>query len=171
MGFGKDKKGVIFRQRGSITLGTLASVTAVKQNSVPAVTDSFRMIKSEGKASLEGATFVDLDGPVELWLCSDDLSVAEIAECISAGAGQPLSREDIIGTEQANRPCYYLGQVEFALQGGSDPMGYIEWAKTIRWTFGDGTAFTLMAFNAGAALTAGGVLRFFHQAYGVWVGA
>jgi len=171
MGFGKDKKGVIFRQRDAITLLTLGGQTALKQNNPPAVVDSFRMIKSEGACSIRNGTLVEDDGPVELWLASDDLSVGEIAEAIAAGSGIPLNRGDVTGNEQALRPVWYLGALEFAPKGvGAKVM--FEWSRTIRWTFSDETAFTLVAVNRGSsALTTGGSLDFFHTAFGVWVGA
>ncbi len=173
MGFGKDKKGVIFEQEDSITLLTLASETALKQDAVPAVTDSLRIIKSEGVAHLQSGTFNEGDGPVRLYLCSDDLSVAEIAEKINSAAGQPLSREDRVGNEQAMRPVFYLGTIRvLASSVGGGQTVLLEWSKTIRWTFGDGKAFTIVAFNMGSgALDTGAIIRFHHTAYGVWVGA
>jgi hypothetical protein len=170
MGFGKDGKGVIHRQRDSIVLGGLGTAVAIKQATPPPVTDSFRMLKSEGTASIENATLVEGDGPVEIWLCSDDLSVAEIAAAISVTAGAPTARDDIIGNELALRPVFYLGALEFVPIGVGGKTIF-EWSKTIRWTFGDGTSWALVAFNLGSTLTTGGTVRFHHTAYGVWVGA
>ncbi len=172
MGFGKDKKGVIFEQEDAITLLTLASEAALKQDAVPAVTDSLRIIKSEGVAHMQSATANEGDGPVRLYLCSDDLSVAEIAEKIGSAAGQPLSREDRIGNEQAMRPVFYLATLRAipSLLPGQGVL--VEWSKTIRWTFGDGKSFTIVAWNMGTgALDTGAIIRFHHTAYGVWVGA
>ncbi len=171
MGFGKDGKGVIFRQHDVITLLTLGARGVVKQDNPPAVVDSFRMIKSEGTASMRSATLDESDGPIEIWLVSDDLSPTEIAECISVGAGVPLSREDRVGNEVATRPCFYLGVLEFVPIGVGGRV-VIEWAKTIRWTFGDTTSFSLCAYNLGiSALVTGGLISLRHTAYGVWVGA
>ncbi len=171
MGFGKDGKGVIFRQSDQIVLSTLAAKSMLKQTNDPALTDSFRLIKSEGSASLQGATKVEGDGPVELWLVSDELSIAEIVETIGSLAGQPKSREAIVENEQAMRPVFYLGMMEFAPIGIGGKT-WLEWSKVIRWTFGDGQSFILGAWNAGTgALTTGASLNFRHTAYGVWVGA
>ncbi len=171
MGFGKDKKGVIFRQEDLISLGTLVSETAVKQSMPPAMTDSFRMIKSEGTANLEFAAQVEGDGPIELLLASDDLSVAEITEVVGKSDGQPLSRDDIDGGQVTLRPVWSLGLIPFVPQslGLSITMS---WSKTIRWTFGDSAGFTLVARNVGSGvLTTGAFLRFRHTAFGLWVGA
>ncbi len=171
MGFGKDKKGVIFRQRDVITLLALGGQTVVKQDNPPAVVDSMRIIKSEGVASVRGATLVEGDGPIELWLISDELTVAEVAEALGAQAGIPLHRSDRVGEERAMRPTFYLGVLEFVPIGLGGKV-VLEWSKTIRWTFGDEAGFAIAALNRGNdALTTGGAIDLYHTAYGVWVGA
>ncbi len=171
MGFGKDRKGVIFRQNDEITLLTLGSGSVLTQDNVPATSDSLRIIKSEGSASVSGATLVEGDGPIALYLASNDLTVAEIAAVINpAGGGAPLNRDDIVGNDVTMRPVYYLGHMEFVPIGvGGSVM--MEWSRTIRWTFGDSTGFAIVAFNEGSALTTGGKVSFSHRAFGVWVGA
>ncbi len=171
MGFGKDKKGVIFRQENVISLGTLAGSSAVKQTAPPAMTDSFRLIKTEGQATLEGGTQVTGDGPIVIGIASDDLSTGEIEEAIGVAPGIPLSRGDVVGSDRAMRPVWLLGTIPFTDGNGGKEIK-ISWSKTIRWTFSDETAFTLFAFNLGSgALTTGGLVRFLHTAFGVWVGA
>ncbi len=171
MGFGKDKKGVIFRQQDLVSLGTLATLTVKKQANPPSMTDSFRMIKSEGRGSLEFAVQVEGDGPLELYLASDDLTEAEIATALGDSSGFPLSRGDIGGSDVAMRPIFYLGQVPFEAGDGGKSIA-IEWSKTVRWTFDDSAGFTLALLNRGSgALTTGGFFRFQHTAFGVWVGA
>lgn len=171
MGFGKDGLGVLFRQQDTISLTTLAPATVRAQSNPPAVIDSLRIIKSEGYAHIEGATFVDGDGPLALYLASGDLSTTEVAEAIETTAGQPLRRDDLIGDEQALRPVYYLGMIENSVaDNGARKM--MEWSWNIRWTFGEANAFTIVAVNVGSgALTTGGTIRFHHTAFGVWVGA
>ncbi len=171
MGFGKDKKGVIFRQIDTIVLLTLASGVVVKQNNPPAMTDSFRMLKSEGTAQMLGATFVQDDGPVDIWLASDDLSEAEIAIVFGDTAGFPLSRGDIGGSDAAMRPVFYLGTLDF-VPGNLGQKVVMEWSRTIRWTFDDSAGFVIVAVNRGSgALTTGGQVGLQHTAFGVWVGA
>ncbi len=171
MGFGKDGKGVIFLQEDGVSLGTLATETSTKQAAVPAFTDSFRVIKSEGHGHVEFATAVEGDGPVAIYLVSDDLSIAEIDEVFSS-AGKPLSREDVVGQAEVMRPIFYLTQFKIGPDAAGEDRIYFEWSKTIRWTFGDAKGFVLVFRNEGSgALTAGCVPRFVHKAYGVWVGA
>lgn len=171
MGFGADGKGVIFRQLDVVTLLTLAAVTMLKQDNPPAMTDSFRMLKSEGHGTLEGGAQVQGDGPIEIYLASDDLSVAEIAAVLGDVAGFPLARDDIGGSQVALRPVFYLTQVPFTDGNGGKDIDF-EWSKPIRWTWGDTAGFTIAAFNRGSgSLTTGGILRFQHTAFGLWVGA
>ncbi len=171
MGFGKDKKGVIFRQAVTISLGTLGPLATTKQASPPAMTDSFRMLKSEGQGTLEFATQVEGDGPVELYLASDDLSTTEITAVLGDSTGFPLARDDIGGTDVALRPVFYLAQVPF-VPGSVGKSIAFEWSRPIRWTFGDTSGFTMTAFNRGSGvLTTGGFIRCQHTAYGLWVGA
>ncbi len=170
MGFGKDGKGVIFRQRDSLGLTTLAANTFRKQDNPPTVTDNFRVIKSEGFGHIDGATFVDTDGPLGVFLVSDDLSTAEILEAYQT-AGAPLNRGDVVGSAQAERPIYYLGLIKFS-PADNGVKNWIEWSKTIRWTFNGATNFAIAVVNIGSgALTTGGSFRFYHTAFGVWVGA
>ncbi len=171
MGFGKGNKGVIFRQQDSIVLLTAAALAVVKQANPPSHTDSFRVIKSEGHGSIELATDIEGDGPLELYLTSDDLSVTEIAASLGPAGGMPLARDDIVGSEQASRPVFYLGTVPF-VDGSAGKRIFLEWSKTIRWTFGDTAGMTLCMLNRGSgALSSGASFRFQHTAFGVWVGA
>ncbi len=171
MGFGKDKKGVIFRQEDVVNLGALAASGVIKQAAPPAMTDSFRMIKTEGTASLEFATAVEGDGPLEIYLVSDDLSTTEIVETIGVSTGIPLSRDDIVGGNTALRPVWLLGILPFVpITSGQSTL--VMWSKTIRWTFGDSSGFAIVVHNTGSGgLTAGAFVRFRHTAFGLWVGA
>ncbi len=138
------------------------------------MTDSFRMIKSEGRGTIIGATAVEGDGPLELYLASDDLTEAEISTVLGDAAGFPLARDDIGGSQVALRPVFYLTTVPFVPQVGAANGAKItfEWSKIIRWTFGDTAGFTLCVLNRGtSALTTGSVLGIQHTAFGLWVGA
>ncbi len=173
MGFGKDKKGVIVRNTDIITLGTLAAVTALKQDNALAMTDSLRILKTEGRAHIEGSTLVEGDGPIGLYLVSTDLSNAEIAAAINSDG--PVSRQDTVQEDLSMRPVYKLGELEFAPHTAASKQAILEWSRTIRWTFGDGGSggsFGIVAFNYGSnALTTGGIVRFTATHFGVWVGA
>ncbi len=177
MGFGKDKKGAIIREADVISLGTLANASAVKQTSPLAITDDFRIIKSEYAAALTVLGAVD-DLPIHLYLVNDDLSVADIASAIVAQG--PLNRSDRDRDEAAMRFVKYIGSFmardsapvvggDYPLLGPQGQQGQV--SETIRWTFSKGTGWSLAAFNnSGGALVTGAVVRFVATHYGVWVG-
>ena len=169
MGFGKDGKGVIITQADLITLSTLANNTGIKQASPMAITEDYRIISMELAAQLEGVT--SSETPIHLYLCNDELSVAEIAESIT-NVG-PLDRSDRLQQERAERSVFLVGTfngtaVSIPIRGHDGQEGIVK--KTIRWTYSSGQGFTLVAFNqSGGTLTTGGVVRFVSKYYGVWV--
>ncbi len=177
MGFGKDHKGIIIREADSITLGALANAAAVKQNNPLAITDDFRIIKSEYLMVLTNLGAVD-DLPVHVYLVNDDLSVADIAAAVTAQG--PLNRADRNIAEEAMRFVLTLGTFQsreivpvvggmYPLLGADGQEGMIE--KTVRWTFTKGTGWSIAAFNnSGGVLATGAVVRFAAKHYGVWVG-
>ncbi len=168
MGFGKDGKGVIIRERTTISLGTLASNTVVKQDAPLVLGEDFRMIKSEIFAALEGATAAAGDGPIVVGLANDELTVAEIAEAIQVDG--PLDRNDRVAEEQAMRAVFPLFQLEFAEQTAKNSWRYLPFENTIRWTFSNPEGWTLWAVNMGSsALATGGVIQLLNKFYGVWV--
>ncbi len=169
MGFGKDGKGIIIRERTTITLGTLGANTALKQDSPLAILEDFRMIKSEIFASLDGATSVEGDGQIIIGIANDELTAAEIAECLTVDG--PLNRNDRVAEEQVMRAVFPLFAIPFktlaSQQGIHDNRPFED---TIRWTFSNPEGWTLFAFNMGSsALTTGGVIQLVNKYYGVWV--
>ncbi len=175
MGFGKDGKGVIINQSDTISLLTLASNSVEIQDNPLVMTDSFRMLKTEGSATITGATLVDGDGPIDLYLVSTDLSATEIAAAITVDG--PVSREDRVADEVATRPVFKLTEkpISFRPPAAGGDMPDFSWSRKVRWTFGDGGStgsFGIAAFNLGSgSLTTGASLRMIVRHYGVWVGA
>ncbi len=175
MGFGKDGKGVMIRNTDTITLLTLGSLAVEIQDSPLVMSDSFRMLKTEGSYSLECATFIAGDGPIDLYLVSTALTAVEIAAAIAADG--PLSREDTVLANTAMRPVFKLTDSPIPFRPpavtADEPIG--AWSRPMRWTYGDGGStgsFGVAAFNLGmSALTTGGQVRFTAIHYGVWVGA
>ncbi len=174
MGFGKDGKGAIITHADIITLSTLATNTALKQDAPLAITEDFRLIKMEIAAWLANGTVGE--GPIHLYLVNDELTVAEIAECI-LNAG-PLDRNDRVAQERAERAVFLVGTfgnaqgasdaVDDPLRGADGQEGVVN--KTIRWTFSDPEGWSLVAFNqSGGTLTTGGVVRMVCKFFGVWV--
>ncbi len=166
----------MIRNTDTITLLTLGPQALELQDAPLVMTDSFRMLKTEGSFVLEGATLVDGDGPLDLYMVSTDLSVAEMAECIALDG--PASREDRVGSERVMRPVWKLTDSPISFRppaAGGDDQSIGSWARSMRWTFGDGGAtgsFGVAAYNLGSgALSTGATLKFTALHYGVWVGA
>lgn len=169
MGFGKDGKGVILRESQTITLGTLASSTAIKAASNLAVTEDFRIIKSEILVSFR-AMQPD-ESPIILGLADNELSVAEIGECLLVDG--PVDRNDRQKEEEATRPvweiCQNTPQV-FAGPSDNAPNNGLPIEKTFRWTFSNDEGWCWFAWNAsGAALDGGGSIVIHAKHFGVWV--
>ncbi len=170
MGFGKQNTGVILRHRGNITLTTLATIAAKKADSTLTLTEDFRLIKSMITATL--TDFTGGEGPILLGLADNELSEAEIAECINAAG--PLDRNDNLARERAERPVWIIGQFDGAAADGvvndGQMIDTVKQKSVPSWTFSNPEGFTLFAFNNSAALlTTGAEVRFQSTYYGVWV--
>jgi len=170
MGFGKEKKGVMIREKTSITLGTLASVAAVLQDNVKTFEEDFRMLKHEVFLHLKGGTFVEGDGPIVVGIASGDLAVAEIAEAMVTDG--PFGRDQRVEDERATRPVWGLYMLEFVPTSGSQDNRWIQMAtgKKPRWSFSNPDGFNWFAFNMGSgALTTGGVIELLATYFGLWL--
>ncbi len=172
MGFGKDGKGVIIRDRDTITLGALSTISAIKQGAPLAITEDFRMLKGRLYWELEAGTFVAGDGPILLGICNDELSAVEIAEAINADG--PLGPDDAVGGEQAERAVFLLEQdpIVFTEELGADREGFQQGVVDVtqRWTYYNNSGWSLFAYNMGSGgLTTGGLIRLNATYYGVWV--
>ncbi len=169
MGFGKDGKGVIITDVDTITLGTLANVTAIKQGSPLAMLEDFRLIKLE--MAIGYAVITAGENPINIYLVNNDLTVAEVAEAIVTAG--PLNRNERIATERASRAVFLLATAggpatDFAFKGHDGQEGII--SKVIRWTFSNPEGWSIVAFNnSGSALTTGTIIRFSVKYFGVWV--
>lgn len=162
MGFGKDGKGVIIRDTDLITLGALASNAVVKQSNALAIEDDFRIIKLEVLPNVELMTAGE--GQVVFGIADDELTVTEIAEALVVDG--PVDRNDRVKDEQASRPVWALCQMN---NPNEMPNNGMPIEKTLRWTFSNPEGWAFFAFNVGATLTTGGVIRFQAKFYGVWV--
>ncbi len=172
MGFGKDNKGVILREDNAVAVGALANDTAIKLTGLQ-VQDSFRMLKSEIIAHIVGLTAAEGEG---LWLgiCNSDLSVTEIAECLTADG--PLQRGKREEEEKANRFVKLIGR--FDIKDPSQtfgpcvgPEGGAPITIKPRWTFAESIGYDWFIWNQGIVLTTGSTVSLNATSYGVWVGA
>ncbi len=170
-----DDTGVIIHENRLQALVTLASETALIVGTKLAMTDAFRMLKSEIVSHIFQMTAGE-GGRLALYLCHGDLSVAEISDALS-GDG-PLSRGDIEASMRAKRPIFLAGQYD------ADEVGTTAHLTNImtgghgsimkpRWTFPDGgVGWNWVVYNfSSTALTTGAVLIIQNKAYGLWVGA
>ncbi len=165
MGFGKDGKGVMIKERVTITLGTLGAGLALSGGAF-VLQDDFRIIKTEYLAVLTGGTAGD--GPYLLVLTDAELQDVEISQAALAG---PSDRNDNVENERTNRPVFNMGYfngIATSGQVGQSDGRLTE--KTIRWTFSDpeGWEWAIVNLNTGA-LTTGAFVSIFAKHYGVWV--
>ncbi len=170
MGFGKDGKGVIFRESLSIGIGTLAAFAALKIGTAPATLERFRIIKSELIASITGITAGELNN-LYLGLSDGDLTLAELEAAIENNG--PLGPNDSVSEAVSMRPVWWFGvshhnetltEITFENENG----GYIL-EKTIRWTFSRTKSWSWFVYNMGAAPMTGATLSLRAKNFGVWV--
>ncbi len=171
MGFGKDGRGAIIKERTSVALGTLGQNVVIKVDGAPVVlTEDFRILKSEVYAEIIGLTGGEGAGLL-LGIANDELTVAEIAEAINLSG--PVDRNDRVAQERSERAVWLISALDelggatvgryHGQQGG--PM--IEWKK--RWTFSNPEGWIFFLFNEDAALTTGATIRIVATHYGVWL--
>ncbi len=172
MGFGKDGRGVIIREKRLVALSTLANSVGIFIAGATGIADDFRMLKAMIMCNIDGLTAGEGRG-LELYLCDGDLSVAEAASAITVVG--PLDANDVVAAGIAERPVFPIGPIVMydnaatrgyfvGLNGG--PM--IE--QMVRWTFATTKSWNWMVFNAtGANLTTGGIARITTKVFGVWI--
>lgn len=167
MGFGKDGKGQILRENCAIALSTLADATAIKATSgglAGNMQEDFRIIKSEIFVYVEGHTVGE--GLITIGLADNELSVAEIAECLDVNG--PVDRNDHLNAERVMRPVFevcQIGETTMEIPNEGLPL-----EKTFRWTFPAAEGWCWFAYNdSGAALTTGTIVRIRVKHYGVWL--
>lgn len=166
MGFGKDNKGQILINGDIISLGTLADRTALKQDNPRTFAEDFRLIKIEGFVSYQKKAAAENFGPIYFGVCSNELTVAEIKECLDVDG--PIDRDDRSNEEKATRPVWLLAQFGPSEDEGAFLHATID--KTIRWTFCQTEGHCYFAFNhSGAALNTADIIRFQVKEFGVWV--
>lgn len=164
MGFGKDGKGVIMHsQAGGDSIASLASGTAVKLTTTgpSTLTEDFRLIKVELSAAVQNLT--DNDGPVMIGLADNELTIAEIAECLQADV---TDRNDRLEDEKATRPVWILSTY---IHGSEIANNGLPIEKTIRWTFSNTEGFCLFAYNASNSTNTTGDVVHHAKYFGVWV--
>ncbi len=167
----KKSQMVIIKETQSLALGGLAAAAAIAVVG-PAITDDYRIIKTEVHASVEGLASGQGNNLV-LGLANSDLTAAEIAESLVTDG--PVNASDRDKAEEAGRFTRMLSGSAQMDDGGSirhfpNEHGGPIIEKTIRWTFSKGVGWDWFIFNNdGSALTTGATLRLVATHYGVWV--
>ncbi len=171
MGFGKDGRGAIIKERNSVALSTLGQNVALKIDSAPVVlAEDFRILKSEVFGHIDGLTSSEGEG-LYLGIANDELTAAEIAEAINLSG--PVDRNDRVSTERSERAVWLISALGGAVVDlsrrftGHDGGPMIVWKK--RWTFSNPQGWIFFVFNDSAALTAGSTVRLIATHYGVWL--
>ncbi len=171
--------GEIIREESFITLSTLANITAIKFTGGPAITEDFRILKSEISCFIIGIDDTDPAGGLHLGMCNGDISVADIAGCLRANG--PLNRSDRDKQEESMR------RVKLLASGQTDPQGSNSGATVLvvkfnnetggpmitektPWTYGKAAGWDFFIYNnSGGSLITGGQGRLLATHYGVWV--
>ncbi len=169
MGFGKEGKGAIITESDVIALGALVNGVVIKQSNALAITDDFRVLKTQYSIGFTGHT--SDENPIDLYMVNDDLSVADIAEAIAAGG--PLNKSDRDREEQAERGVFLVATLTRGVSGHGigkgNEHGFIEHKHP--WTYTKGVGWSLAARNnSGSTLTTGTIVCFVAKHFGVWVG-
>ncbi len=172
MGFGKDHKGVILREKQSQALGTLAANTAVLAEG-PNIEEDFRVMKSEVYAVVTGLTAAQGAGLL-LGMSNGRLTIAEIAECLNMAG--PLGPSDRVRTEFAERQCHIIGALRIPDIAETEAVfedGVTRGQKMVDkfpWTYTDTDGWDFFVWNpSGAGLTTGATMHLQATHFGVWV--
>jgi len=171
MGFGKQRTGVIIREKQSLALSTLANVTVLATTAL-ALEDDFRILKSEILAHIGGLTAAEGNGLI-FGMCNGELSVTEIKAALETNG--PLDRNDRGNQETAERKVDILSQpagdegpigVDIVYKGENG--GPLIISKK-RWTYSNPEGWKFFVYNNEAALQTGATLVVMATHYGVWV--
>lgn len=165
LGFGKDGKGVIIRERREITVTSLGARTAIFAGTtlIP-LTGGFRMIKIEGSVFWRNPTAGEM---FVIGIASLDLTVQQIEDGLENNG--PAQRGDIDEEVNSMRPIYTLGHLQAQTETGHLSFDF---EKTIRWTFNEGIGYAMFAYNPNTVAVSGNgsTVHVLSKAFGVWVG-
>ncbi len=164
--FSKSDRAQILWDNLEITIGALATVTAVIQTSRidTAKENGFRILKTIYYAFWRG--FTAGEGPI-IWGYTAGMSAGNVALAIQAdpaGAGP----EVLTGRLQANFPVFPLGLM--SAEDAAQLMVTGEGTHNMKWSIPEGSALNWWVFNpSGSTLTTGGTLKIVAKHFGVWL--
>lgn len=166
--FTKNPKSVILRENPSIDITSLAAETAVKAAANLNLQQGFQMLKMKIYGVLDVAS---IDDVVMLGICYDDLSVAEIEECIELAG--PTHAGLVTEGERTMRKVFPLivmgGEAinQRAINDGNNRPLEIKF----RWTFSEDVQWSWFAYNvtSGVFNADTSLNNLFVEYYGVWL--
>ncbi len=176
MGFGKDGKGAIVKEKTIITLGALAAADLVLANSGVQLDMDFRILRTDLSAILTGMTSLEGQGLI-LYMTEGDLTEAQVEENIEQNGPLSLGDQDReeIASRWVRRVAASVGptvnETERVLRNKyNGPLISIEprWTFRRRRTATDG-GWNWAVYNDGISITTGGSCRIIATHYGVWV--
>ncbi len=165
MGFGKDGKGAIIRERIEIDLGALASQTAILATAGGVtLEDDFRIVKTEYHIFTDN--FVNGNAFI-IGLADGHLTTSQIGACIAANA--PNEQADRPGIELAERPVWLLENI-LHTSALESPYAMAQGEKVFRWTFNDAEGWEWFAYNPlDGSLGGDSQVIILAKHFGVWV--
>ncbi len=176
MGFGKDGKGAILREKTQITLGALAADDVVLATSALSLDGDFRILKSEIIATARGMTSLEGQG-LSLYMTNGDLTAVQIEATLEQNG--PQAENDRDRMEIAERWVRRVGALggptvneteRIFLNENGGPLLSINprWTFVRRRTAADG-GWNWAVYNNGVILTTGATVNLLITHYGVWV--
>ncbi len=165
MGFGKSGQGQIVYDDVTITLSTLGAAAAiVAQSRIDAARlHGFRVLKTEYFIEATGKT--SGEGPIMIGLAVD-VTATGVKNAIES---DPQSTGDEVGQAEALTPVWPLKMLPKAFTNGD--IGEYVSMRSVNpgWSVPEGLGMQWWAFNMGASLTTGTVIRIFAKHFGVWL--
>ncbi len=175
MGFGKDGKGAIVKEKVILTLGALAADDLLQQNSAVQLDMDFRILRSDITACLRGITSLEGQGLI-LYMSQGILTDAETEENIEQNG--PLRLGEKLEEEIASRWVRRVGMTAGPTVNETErvfrnkhngPLLELE----PRWTFRRSRTATeggwnWAVYNSGVVLTTGTTVNLIATHYGVW---
>ncbi len=136
----------------SMSLATLATITALKANLVAAADGPYRLISAIMSWTLHSLTAGD--GPIVVGIAHSDYTVAEIKEAIEAATAISIGLK--VQQEQTNRLVRVVGVLA---EGDTSLNNGMPIKTRLNWKFPVGVNPVIFAYNDGITLTTGAVLN------------
>ncbi len=159
---GRSKNFVVLKVNAALQLATLANGIVVDADLLD-LADDVNLISADLQASILGLTAGE--GPIEVGVNSDALTVTQVLEAITAS---PTSRGDRIALERTSRPVRSLGT--FSGVGTEEVLNNgLPIRIKLKFALSQNQVLRLFALNlSGATLTTGAVVRLSGKIYATW---